>query len=183
MRILAVLGIEVTACVTILDRITRCPPPPPRPWSALTHRAGSAEIKHKARWFEADALALFVTVPKSFACAGYANQGRFPCIARRHRSIECLIRAVLLRCWKGLHCLSAAWHVRSVHGRLHVIKRFAASAVTYAISQLRTSSERKLSLLETRPPFTVEIGLLFVFSLSNSLIFVSFLRLSDLSIT
>ena len=26
MRILAVLGIEVTACVTILDRITRRPP-------------------------------------------------------------------------------------------------------------------------------------------------------------
>ena len=44
MRILAVLGIEVTARVTILDRITRRPP---RPWSALTHGAGSAEIKHK----------------------------------------------------------------------------------------------------------------------------------------
>ena len=32
MRILAVLGIEVTACVTVLDRITGRPP---RPWSAF----------------------------------------------------------------------------------------------------------------------------------------------------
>ena len=103
----------------------------------------------------------------AFERAGYANQGWFPCIARRHRSNECFIRAVLLRCWKGLHCLSAAWHVRSVHGRLHVNIRFAASAVTSAISKLRTSSERKLSLSATRPPFTVEIALLYVFSLSN----------------
>ena len=51
------------------------------------------------------------------------------------------------------------------------------------MSQLRTSSERKLSLSATRQPFTVEIALLFVFSLSNSLFFVSFLRLSDLSHT
>ena len=47
MRILAVLGIEVTACVTILARITRRPL---RPRSALTHRAGSAEIKQKGKW-------------------------------------------------------------------------------------------------------------------------------------
>ena len=46
--------------------------------------------------------------PRAFARAGYVNQDWFPCIARRHRSIECLIRAVLLRCWKGIHCLSAA---------------------------------------------------------------------------
>ena len=45
---------------------------------------------------------------------------------RRHRPIECLIRAVLLRCSKGLHCLSAAWHIRSVHGRLHVNNRFCS---------------------------------------------------------
>ena len=46
MRILAVLGIEVTACVTILARITRRPP---GLLSALTHRAGSAEIKGEMR--------------------------------------------------------------------------------------------------------------------------------------
>ena len=51
------------------------------------------------------------------------------------------------------------------------------------ISQLRTSSERKPSLSATRQPFTVKIALLFVFSLSNSLFFVCFLRLSDLSHT
>ena len=61
--------------------------------------------------------------------------------------------------------------------------RFAASAVTCTISQLRTSSEKKLSLSATRQPITVEIALLFVFSLSNSLFFVSFLRLSNLSHT
>ena len=85
------------------------------------------------------------------------------------------------------HCmrawLSAAWHFRSVHDQLHVNNRFASSAVTCTMSQLRTSSERKLSLSATRQPFTVEIALLFVFSLSNSLFFVSFLRLSDLSHT
>ena len=90
-------------------------------------------------------------------------------------------RAVLLRCWKGLHCLSAAWHVRSVHGRWHVNNRFTASTVTSTISQLRTSSERKLSLSATRQPFMVEIALPYVFSLSNSLVFVSFLCLSNLS--
>ena len=49
--------------------------------------------------------------PKACEGAGYASQGWFPCIARRYRSIECLIRAVLLRCWKDLHCLSTVWHV------------------------------------------------------------------------
>ena len=67
--------------------------------------------------------------------------------------------------------------------RLHANNRFAASAVTCAISQLRTSSERKLSLSATRQPFMVEIALLYVFSLSNSLVFVSFLRLCDRSHT
>ena len=57
--------------------------------------------------------------------------------------------------------------------------RFAASAVMCASSQLRTSSERKLSLSVTRQPIIVEIGLFYVFSLSNSLVFVSFLRKSD----
>ena len=57
--------------------------------------------------------------------------------------------------------------------------RFAASAVTCAISQLRTSIERKLSWSATRQPFTVEIAPLHVFSLSSSLFFVPFLRLSD----
>ena len=51
---------------------------------------------------------------------------------------------------------------------------FASTAVTCTMSQLRTSSERKLSLSATRQPFTVEIALLFVFSLSNSLFFVPF---------
>ena len=83
-----------------------------------------------------------------------------------------------MRAW-----LTAAWHFRSVQGRLHVNNPFASSAVTCTMSQLRTSSERKLSLSATRQPFTVEIALLFVFSLSNSLFFVSFLRLSDLSHT
>ena len=50
MRILAVLGIEMTTCVTILARKTSPPPPPSRPWSAPTHRAGSAEIKEKGKW-------------------------------------------------------------------------------------------------------------------------------------
>ena len=83
-----------------------------------------------------------------------------------------------MRAW-----LSAAWHFRSVHGRLHVNNPFASSAATCTMSQLRTSSERKLSWSATRQPFTVEIALLFVFSLSNSLFFVSFLHLSDLSHT
>ena len=85
-----------------------------------------------------------------------------------------------MRAW-----LSAAWHFRSVHGRLHVNNPFASTAVTCTMSQLRTSSERKLrlSLSATRQPFTVELALLFVFSLSNSLFFVSFLCLSDLSHT
>ena len=74
-----------------------------------------------------------------------------------------------MRAW-----LSAAWHVQNP---------FASTAVTCTMSQLRTSSERKLSLSATRQPFTVEIALLFVFSLSNSLFFVSFLCLSDLSHT
>ena len=121
--------------------------------------------------------------PAAFARADYANQDWFPCIARRHRSFECWIRAVLLRCWKGIHCLSAAWHFRSVHGRLHVNNPFASLAVTCTMSQLRTSSERKLSFSATRQPFTVEIALLYVFSLSNSLFYLSFLRLSDLSHT
>ena len=60
---------------------------------------------------------------------------------------------------------------------------FASTAVTCTMSQLRTSSERKLSLSATRQPFTVEIGLLFVFSLSNSLFFVAFFCLSGLSHT
>ena len=77
--------------------------------------------------------------------------------------------------------LSASWPFRSVHGRLHVNNRFAASAVRCATSQLRTSSERKLSLSAKRQPFTAEIALLYVLSLSNSLFFVSFLRLSDRS--
>ena len=51
---------------------------------------------------------------------------------------------------------------------------FASTAVTCTMSQLRTSSERKLSFSATRQPFTVEIALLFVFSLSNSLFFVPF---------
>ena len=90
---------------------------------------------------------------------------------------------MLLRCWKGIHCLSAEWHFWSIQLRLHVNNRFAASAVTCAISPLRTSSERKLSLWATRQPFTVEITFLHVFSLPNSLFFVSFLRLSDRSHT
>ena len=60
---------------------------------------------------------------------------------------------------------------------------FASTAVTCTMSQLRTSSERKLSLSATRQPFTVEIALLFVFSLSNSLFLVSFFCLSGLSHT
>ena len=77
------------------------------------------------------------------------------------------------------HCVT----LRSVHGRLHVNNRVTASVVTCTISQLRTSSERKLSLSATRQSFMVEIALLYVFSLSNSLVFVSFLRLSDRSHT
>ena len=51
---------------------------------------------------------------------------------------------------------------------------FASTAVTCTMSQLRTLSERKLSLSATRQPFTVEIARLFVFSLSKSLFFVPF---------
>ena len=107
----------------------------------------------------------------------------FPALRGGTGPLSARYRRVLLRCWKGVHCLSAAWHFWSVHGRLHVNNRFAASAVKCTISHLRTSSKRKLSLSATRQPFTVEIALLFVFSLSNSLFFVSFLRLSDLSHT
>ena len=73
-------------------------------------------------------------------------------------------------------------YVNRCDGRLHVNNPFAASTATCTISQLRTSSERKLSLPATKQPLTVEIALLFVFSLANSL-FVCFLCLSDLSQT
>ena len=72
---------------------------------------------------------------------------------------------------------------QSVHGRLQVNIPFAASAVTGTISQLHTSSGRKLSLSATRQPFTGEIALLYVFSLSNSFFSVCFLCLYDLSHT
>ena len=117
--------------------------------------------------------------PRAFASAHYANQARFPCIARRHRSIECWIRAVLIRCWKDVHFLSAAWHFRSVHGRLHVNKRFAASAVTCTILQLRTSSEKKTKFVGNK---TVIYGrnrsslcLIFV-KLARLCVFSSFIR-------
>ena len=42
-----------------------------------------------------------------------------------------------------------------------------------------TSIEVKLSSSATRPPFPSELTLLYVFSLSNSLFFVSFLHLFD----
>ena len=101
-----------------------------------------------------------------------------PCAKLRYLCASAASVSHCMRAW-----LSAAWHFRSVHGRLHVNNPFASSAVTCTMSQLRTSSERKLSLSATRQPFTIEIALLFVFSLSNSLFFVSFLRLSDLSHT
>ena len=68
-------------------------------------------------------------------------------------------------------------------GCTSTIRSQRCMAVTCAISQLRTSSERKLSLSATRQPFMVEIALLYVFSLSNWLVFVSFLRSSDRSHT
>ena len=118
---------------------------------------------------------------RAFARADYANHDWFHCIAWQHRCIEGWTLTVPLRCWKGVHCLSAAWHFRSVHSRLHKNNRCAASVVTRAISQLRTSSERKVSVSATKQPLTAEITLLYVFSLSNSLFFLSFLRLSDQS--
>ena len=110
-------------------------------------------------------------------------------LQKRVNSLDCAATPVhweldpggVTRCWKGVHCLSAVWYFRSVHGRLHVNNRFAASAVTCAISQLCTSSKRKLSLSATRQPFTVEIALLYVFSLSHLLFSLSFLRLYDRS--
>ena len=51
--------------------------------------------------------------------------------------------------------------IRSVGGHAHNLTTLS-------------SSEKKLSLWATRQPFTVEITLLYVFSLSNSLFFVSF---------
>ena len=117
--------------------------------------------------------------PRAFADADYANQAWFPCIAWRHRSIECQIRAVLVQCWKGVHCLSAAWHFRSVHGRLHINKRFAASAVTCTILQLRTSGEKNNKFVGNKTAIYGRNRS--VLSLSNSLVFVSVLRLSDRS--
>ena len=67
------------------------------------------------------------------------------------------------RIWSEAHC-----HVRDFRAVLTM--------------QLRTSSEfEKKTKFVGKKPFTVEVALLFVFSLSNSLFFVSFLHLSDIS--
>ena len=91
-----------------------------------------------------------------------SNMSRWKYLAREGPGSR--LRAVLIRCWKGVHCLSSAWHFRSVPGRLHVNHGLAASPVTCACAQLHTSSERKLSLSATRQPFMVEIARLCVFS-------------------
>ena len=50
--------------------------------------------------------------------------------------------------------------MRKVHGWLRITNRFAALAVTCALSQLRTSNKRKVSFSATRQPCTVELALL-----------------------
>ena len=72
--------------------------------------------------------------------------------------------------------------VHAVHGRLRVNNRFAASAVTCTISQLRTPSERKLSFLATKPPFTALVNLALLLclpfvELALPIVFSSFIRL------
>ena len=73
MRILAVLGIEMTACMTILDRITRLPTARE---ARLTQRAGSAEIKQKgnASWAAYGALSLSEDRPRAIAGANRAGK-------------------------------------------------------------------------------------------------------------
>ena len=88
---------------------------------------------------------------------------------RRHPDVEKALVVLALRDTSDLYMVGC------------ISNRFAASAVTCAVSQLPTSSERKLSLWATRQPFTVEIALLYVFCLSNSLFFLSLLCLSDRS--
>ena len=86
-------------------------------------------------------------------------------------------------CWSGLislHCkASAAWHVRSVHGRLYVNNRFAASVVTCAFSQLRTSSERESKFVGNKTAIyswnRSSVCLLFV-KLALLCVFSSFIR-------
>ena len=79
--------------------------------------------------------------PRAFARADYANQDWLPCIARRHRSIECGADPMLKRCSLLRRCVTLP-----VGTWFNVNNWFPASAVTCVISQLRTLSERKLSL-------------------------------------
>ena len=103
-----------------------------------------------------------------------------PCAKLRNLCASAVSVSHCMRAW-----LSTAWHFRSVHGRLHVNNPFASSAVTCTMSQLRTSSERKLNLSATRQPaiYRRNRSSVCLLRLSNSLFFVSFLRLSDLSHT
>ena len=59
--------------------------------------------------------------------------------------------------------------------------KFVCSSHVLLCRTQANPSHLKLSLSATRQPFTVDIALLYVFSLSNSLFFVSFLRLPDRS--
>ena len=59
MRILAVLGIEVTACVTILARISSPPPPPPPAVERAYTQGGKRrnQAKGNESWASCGALA------------------------------------------------------------------------------------------------------------------------------
>ena len=49
------------------------------------------------------------------------------------------------------------------------------------VRNLTTSYFEQNEMSATKPPFTIEVALLYVFSSSNSLVFLSFLHFSDLS--
>ena len=66
---------------------------------------------------------------------------------------------MLLLCWKGVHCLSAAWHLGSVHDRLHVNKQSQRRRSRAQSHNFALQAKRKLSLSATRQPFMVKIAL------------------------
>ena len=97
-----------------------------------------------------------------------------PAIARCHRSMldtggaDTMLkrRSLFERCVTlpvGIWSVARKQTIRSVGGHVHSL----------------TTAKRNLSLSATRQPFIFEIALLNVLSFSNSLFFVSFLRLSD----
>ena len=131
---------------------------------------------------------VFPTYPSSRMPGNYVHHGdltlaltRCSCSALREIAVfvrECgkckpLYASVIERCVTlpvGTWSVACKQSFRFVGGHVHTVTT--------------SHFERKeTKFVSNKTAFTVEIALLFVFSLSNSLFFVSFLRLSDLSHT